>query len=65
MRIVHLFVSYAQVNLCHCFSSYWYQGLAATSACGSPWTFSVYLFVIIFETFYDFPEFIRIIFFDI
>ena len=39
MLIVHLFVGYAHVNLCHCFSSSWYQGLAATSACGSSWTF--------------------------
>ena len=44
MLIVHLFVSYAHVNLCHFFSSSWCQGLAATSACGSSWTFSVYLF---------------------
>ena len=39
MRIVHLFVSYAHVNLCHFkFSvppSVRDQGLAATSACGS------------------------------
>ena len=39
MRIVHLFVSYAHVNLCHFFSSSLCQGLAATSACGSSWTF--------------------------
>ena len=37
--IVHLFVSYAHVNLCYFFSSSWCQGLAATSACGSTWTF--------------------------
>ena len=37
--IVPLFVSYAHVNQCHFFSSYWCQGLAATSACGSSWTF--------------------------
>ena len=42
--IVHLFVSYAHVNLCHCFSSSWYQGLAATSACGSSWTFLLTFF---------------------
>ena len=36
---VDLFVSYAHVNLCHFFSSSWCQGLAATSACGSSWTF--------------------------
>ena len=39
MLIVHLFVSYAHVNLCHFFFSSWCQGLAATSACGSSWTF--------------------------
>ena len=39
MLIVHLFVSYAHVNLCHFASSSWCQGLAATSACGSSWTF--------------------------
>ena len=39
MLIVHLFVSYAHVNLCYCFSFSWYRGLAATSACGSSWTF--------------------------
>ena len=39
MLIVHLFVSYTHVNLCHFFSSSWCQGLAATSACGSSWTF--------------------------
>ena len=32
------FVSYAHVNLCHFFSSFWCQGLAATSVCGSSWT---------------------------
>ena len=37
--IVHLFVSYAHVNLCRFFSSSWCQGLAATSACGYSWTF--------------------------
>ena len=39
MLIVHLFVSYAHVNLCHFFSSSWCQGLTAASACGSSWTF--------------------------
>ena len=39
MLIVHLFVSYAHVNLCHFFSSCWCQCLAVTSACGSSWTF--------------------------
>ena len=37
--VVHLFVSYAHVDLCHFFSPSWYQGLAATSARGSSWTF--------------------------
>ena len=37
--IVHLFVSYAHVNLCHSFSSSWCRGLAAASVCGSSWTF--------------------------
>ena len=32
MLIVHLFASYAHVNLCHFFSSSWCQGLAAASA---------------------------------
>ena len=39
MLIVHLFVRYAHVNLCHCFSSSWCRGLAAASASGSSWTF--------------------------
>ena len=39
MLIVHLFVSYAHVNLCHFFSSSWCRGLAAASASGSSWTF--------------------------
>ena len=39
MLIVHLFVSCAHVNLYHIFSSSWCQGLAATSVCGSSWTF--------------------------
>ena len=43
---MHLFVSYAHVNLCHFFSSSWCQGLAATSACGSSWTF---LFIFLFS----------------
>ena len=41
--IVHLFVSYAHVNLCHFFSSSWCRELAAAFACGSSWT-SIYLF---------------------
>ena len=43
--IVHLFVSYAHVNLCHFFSSAWYQGMAATS-CGSSWTFLFFFFFV-------------------
>ena len=39
MLIVHLFVSYAHVNLWYFFSSSWCQGLAVVSACGSSWTF--------------------------
>ena len=39
--IVHLFVSYANFNLCHIFSSSWCRGLAATFACGSSWTFLI------------------------
>ena len=39
MLIVHLFISFAHVNLCHFFSSSWCRGLAAVSACGSSWTF--------------------------
>ena len=39
MLIVHLFVSYAHVNLCHFFASSWCRGLAAASACGSSLTF--------------------------
>ena len=42
--IVHLFVSYAHVNLCHFFSSSWCRGLAAASACGSSWTFLLTFF---------------------
>ena len=39
MLIVHLFVSYAHVNLFHLFSSFWCRELAAASVCGSSWTF--------------------------
>ena len=39
MLIVHLFVSYAHVNLCHFFSSSWCRGLAAASACDSSGSF--------------------------
>ena len=49
MLIAHLFVSYANVNLCHFFSSSWCQGLAATSACGSSWTF-LFTFLMSTET---------------
>ena len=45
MLIVHLFVSYAHVNLCHFFSSSWCQGLAAASVCGSSWTFLLTFFM--------------------
>ena len=31
--IVHLFISFAHVNWGHFFSSSWYRGLAAASAC--------------------------------
>ena len=44
MLIVHLFVTYARVNLFTVFSSFWCQGLAATSACGSSWTF-LFIFI--------------------
>ena len=49
MLILHLFVSYAHVNLCHFFSSTGCQGLASTSACGSSWTF-------LFTFFLDFHQ---------
>ena len=39
MLIVHLFVSYAHVNLCHFFFPSSYQGLAAASPCGSSRSF--------------------------
>ena len=39
MVIVHLFVSYAHVNLRHFFSSSVCRGFAVASACGSSWTF--------------------------
>ena len=45
MFIVHLFVSYAHVNLCHLFSSSRCRGLAAASACGSSWTFLFTFFI--------------------
>ena len=49
MLIVHLFVSYAHVNLCiFFFSSCWCRGLAAASACGSSWTF---LFTLLFSVY--------------
>ena len=47
---MHLFVSYAHVNLCHFFSSFWCRGLAAASTCGSSWTF---LFTIMSITPFD------------
>ena len=42
--LVHLFVSYAHVNLCPFLSSFWCQGLAATSDCGTLWTFLITFF---------------------
>ena len=48
--IVHLFVSYAHVNLCHFFSSSWCRGLAAASACGSSLTFLI-IVLLFYETF--------------
>ena len=37
MLIVHLFVSYAHVNLCHVFSSSWWRGLAPGLFCVPLW----------------------------
>ena len=54
MLIVHLFVSYAHVSLCHFLSSSWCRGFAAASACSSSWTF---LFWILFFYFVDPPYF--------
>ena len=45
MHIVHLFVSYAHVGLCHFFSSSLCRRLAAASACGSSWTFLFTIFI--------------------
>ena len=39
LSCICLLASLTHVNLCHFFSSSWYQGLVATSACGSSWTF--------------------------
>ena len=39
LSCICLLDSLTHFNLCHCFSSSWYQGLVATSACGSSWTF--------------------------
>ena len=44
MLIMHLFVSYAHVNLCDFFSSPWCRGLAAASACGFSLTFLFTIF---------------------
>ena len=44
-------VSHAHVNLCHFSSSSWCQGLTATSACGSSWTFLVIFFFVIIKLF--------------
>ena len=52
MLIVHLFVSYAHVNLCNFFSSSWCRGLAeAASACGSSWTclFTFFLYLALYS----------------
>ena len=51
MLIVNLFVSY--VNLCHFFSSFWCQGFAAASACGSFWTFLFTLLTIHSEIIFE------------
>ena len=37
---------FAHVNLTHFFSSSWCQGLAATSTCGSTWTFLITFFMV-------------------
>ena len=54
MLIVHLFVSYAHINLCHLFSSSLCQGLAATSACGSSWTF-LFTFLLLQKRLFERP----------
>ena len=54
MLIVHLFVSYAHVNLSNFFSSSWCQGLAATSTCGSSWTF-LFTFLRLFDVVFLVP----------
>ena len=46
--VVHLFVSYAHVNLCRFFSSSWCRRWAAASACGYSWTF---LFTVLYRSF--------------
>ena len=46
MLIMYLFLSYAHVNLCHFISSFWFRGLAASSACGSSGTFLFTFFII-------------------
>ena len=51
LLIVHLFVSYAHVKLCHLISSVWCRGLAAAFACGSSCFF---LFFFLF-TFFGLP----------
>ena len=45
MLIVHLFVGYAHVNLCHFSSSSGCQRVTSTSACGSSWTFLLPFFM--------------------
>ena len=62
MLIVHLFVSYAHVNLCHFFSSSCCRGLAAASACGSSWIF-LFTFLDFFNDCHK-PEMKKLIEFD-
>ena len=45
MLVVHLYVSYAHVNLCHVFSSSWCKEVTATSAGGSFRTFLFTFFI--------------------
>ena len=45
--VVHLFVSYAHVNLCHFFSSSWCRWLGEASVCGS---FLTFLFTFFYQS---------------
>ena len=56
--VLHLFVNYAHIDLCHFFSSSWCRGWAAASACGSS-DFSIYLFVIS-QVKFDKPDFTKL-----